>query len=158
MRRRPDLLVILQNRFVVVPVLAIVIGGIAGCSSDPPPARLGPGMLALGTAKVTIDGTGAGTTQAVHCTPIGDLTTIITGDRASGVTAVVASAKDLSAMTVNITDVGGFTGSYNHGLSTKPATVHMTGRTYDITGTADGFTANNPSAKVPRTFDIQVAC
>jgi lipoprotein LpqH len=158
MKRRPDLLVIMKNRFVVIPALAIVTGGISGCSSGPPPARLGPGMLAQGTAKVAINDTDAGTTHAVHCTPTGDLTTITTGDSASGVTAVVASAKDLSATTVNITNVGGFTGSYNHGLSTKPATVRITGRTYDITGTADGFTATNPSARVPGTFNIQVAC
>ena len=34
----------------------------------------------------------------------------------------------------------------------------MTGRTYDITGTADGFDMANPSFRTYGTFAIKVAC
>jgi ipoprotein LpqH len=147
-----------KNQFAVAAGVALVIGGIAGCSSAPAPAPAMPGTLAAGTAKVTINDQDAGTTQAVQCLPTGDLTTITTGDDASGVTAVVSSAKKLSASTVEIRNVGGFTGSYNDGLDTPAARIKLTERTYDISGTAQGFTAANPSARVPGAFTIQVSC
>jgi lipoprotein LpqH len=147
-----------KKRLVAVTGVALVIGGVAGCSSNPGPAPLQPGMLAAGTATVTIDGKDAGTTQAVQCLPAGTLTTITTGDDASGVTAIVSSAAELSADAVNIHNLGGFTGSYTDGLDNNNAKVSMTGRTYDISGTADGFTADNPSARVPGTFAIKVSC
>ncbi|HEY6650180.1 MAG TPA: lipoprotein LpqH, partial [Mycobacterium sp.] len=36
--------------------------------------------------------------------------------------------------------------------------VSMKGRTYDITGTADGFDTANPSFRTSGTFAIKVAC
>jgi len=51
----------------------------------------------------------------------------------------------------------GFTGSYNAGLG-GDAEVTMTGRTYDITGTADGFDTENPSFRTSGEFSIKVAC
>ena len=34
----------------------------------------------------------------------------------------------------------------------------MTGRTYEITGTADGFATDNPSFRTSGTFTIAVSC
>jgi len=34
----------------------------------------------------------------------------------------------------------------------------MTDRTYDISGTADGFNTDNPSFRTSGTFAIKVAC
>ena len=34
----------------------------------------------------------------------------------------------------------------------------MTGRTYDISGTADGFETDNPSFRKPGTFSLKVSC
>jgi ipoprotein LpqH len=147
----------MTNRFALITA-AVAVGCIAGCSSVPSAVPLQPGTLAPGTAKVTINDVEAGTTNAVHCTAAGDLTTITTGDSGSGVTALVSSVDGLSAVAVNINAVGGFTGSYNEGLSAEPAKVDMTGRTYDITGTADGFNAENPSARSPGSFALKVAC
>jgi hypothetical protein len=115
-------------------------------------------MLAPGTAEVTINNAELAATHAVRCTSAGNLTTITTGNTTSGVTALVSSVDGLSAMTVDINDVGGFTGSYNDGLTKEPTTVDLDGRTYDITGTADGFTADNPSARVQGSFAVKVAC
>jgi lipoprotein LpqH len=93
----------------------------------------------------------------VQCTPAGSLTTITTGDQASGVSALISNKDELTAEAVGINNVGGFTGSYNAGLggTTK---VTMTGRTYDSTGTADGFDTANPSFRTSGTFAIKVAC
>lgn len=147
-----------KNRFVGTAVVALASGVIAGCSSDPAPAPPLPGTLAAGTAKVAINGTEMGATQAVRCTVVGPVTTINTGDDAAGLTAVVASADKLTASSVSIRNLSGFTGSYNQGLGDANAKVGLTGRTFDISGTAQGFLANNPSFRVPGTFAIKVSC
>jgi hypothetical protein len=130
---------------------------LAGCSSPPPEYQPPPGALVAGTAQVTVNGQDAGTTEAVQCNATGSLTTITTGDQTSGVTAMVSNAFGLTAESVGIRDLGGFTGSYNAGLGDK-AKVTMTGRTYDIAGAADGFHTANPSFRVSGTFAIKVSC
>ncbi len=117
----------------------------------------GAGHLVAGTAQVTVNGQNLGTTEAVQCTPAGSLTTITTGDQASGISALISNKDELTAAAVGINNVGGFTGSYNAGLG-GTAKVTMTGRTYDITGTADGFDTANPSFRTSGTFAIKVAC
>jgi ipoprotein LpqH len=140
-----------------IAVAAVLVGAMAGCSSDPPPAKPQPGTLAAGTAQVTINGQDAGTTEAVQCMPAGTLTTITTGDDASGVTAMVSNKAGLVAESVSINNLGGFTGSYNADLG-GTAKVTMTGATYDISGTADGFATDNPSFRTGGTFAIKVSC
>ncbi|MGZ8812673.1 MAG: lipoprotein LpqH [Mycobacterium sp.] len=130
---------------------------LAGCSSGPPAYQPGPGMLVSGTAQVTVNGQNAGTTDAVQCDSTGTLTTITTGDEASGVIAIVSNKDQLTAESVAIRDLGGFTGSYNAGFS-ETAKVTMTGRTYDISGTADGFDTDSPSFRKSGTFSIKVSC
>jgi hypothetical protein len=93
----------------------------------------------------------------VSFTTAGPLTTITTGNEQSGSVAVVSNEGDLSAQTVGINDLGGFTGSYNAGLGGE-ATVTMTGRTYTISGTAEGFRTDDPSFRADGSFTITVAC
>jgi hypothetical protein len=132
------------------------IGAVAGCSS-PPPVRPEPGALTIGTAAVTVNDVDAGTTDVVACTAAGALTTITTGDAGSGVTALVSNKDELTAESVSIRNLAGFTGSYNAGLG-GDATVTMTGRTYAITGSARGFATDKPSFQADGTFAIKVAC
>lgn len=82
---------------------------------------------------------------------------ITTGDNASGVNAVVSNQDSLTAKTVNITDLGGFTGSYTRGLD-GTADVIMNGYTYTIRGSAQGFDIKNPSVRTAGTFTMKVAC
>lgn len=138
-------------------VAAIAVAPIAGCSSEPPEYKPGPGALVAGTAQVTINGQDTGTTDAVQCSSTGALTTIDTGDDAAGVTAIVSNSDGLVAESVGITNLGGFTGSYNNGLG-GTAKVTMIDRTYEITGTADGFDTAKPSFRIPGTFAIKVSC
>jgi hypothetical protein len=130
---------------------------VAGCSSAPPDYKPAPGTLDAGTAQLSVNGQNAGTTEAVQCTSAGSLTTINTGDQTSGVSALISNKDELTADAVGINNVGGFTGSYNAGLG-GTAKVTMTGRTYEITGTADGFDTANPSFRTSGTFGIKVAC
>jgi ipoprotein LpqH len=138
-------------------VAAAALLAVAGCSSSPPDYKPAPGTLVAGTAEVTVNGQNTGTTEAVQCSPAGSLTTITTGDQASGVSALISTKDELTAEGVGINNVGGFTGSYNAGLG-GTAKVTMTGRTYDITGTADGFDTANPSFRTSGTFAIKVSC
>ncbi|MBI5338997.1 MAG: lipoprotein LpqH [Mycolicibacterium rufum] len=136
---------------------AAALAAVAGCSSSPPDYRPPADQLVAGTAQVTVNGQDVGTTDAVQCTPAGTMMTISTGDAGSGVSAVVSNADALTVRAVGIRDLGGFTGSYNEGLGGKAA-VTMSGRTYDITGTADGFATDNPSFRTSGTFAIRVSC
>jgi ipoprotein LpqH len=131
---------------------------IAGCSSPPPPEyQPPPGALVAGTAQLTVNGQDTGITEAVQCSSTGYLTAIDTGDQTSGVTALVSNKDELRAESIGINNVGGFTGSYNAGLG-GTADVSMTGRTYDITGTADGFETANPGSRASGRFAIKVSC
>jgi ipoprotein LpqH len=139
-----------------VPTAAATLA-VAACSSGPPAYQPAPGTLVPGTAQMTVNGQNIGTTEAVQCTPAGSLTTITTGDQTSGITSLISNKDELTAASVSINNVGGFAGSYNAGLG-GTAKVTMTGRTYDITGTADGFETANPSFRTNGTFAIKVAC
>lgn len=141
-------------------VLATTVAALAlaGCSSGPPAYQPGPGNLVAGTAQTTVNGQSAGTTDSVQCTTLGTLTIIKTGDDTSGVTAWVSNKTQLTAESVTIRDLGGFTGSYNAGLGDDTANVGMTGRTYDINGTAEGFDTDSPSFRNSGTFAIKVSC
>jgi ipoprotein LpqH len=144
-----------QKRFFNATAAALVAAGVGACSS--PSASPPRGTLPAGIAKVTINHRDLPATTAVKCSPIGSLTTIATGDTAAGVTVVVSNETGLAAKSVSINDLGGFTGSYIEGLDGK-ADVSMTGQTYIIRGTADGFDTDKPSMTATGTFAIQVAC
>lgn len=139
--------------------MAAIVAGLAGCSS-PPEYTPPKGELIAGTAQVTVNGRDAGTTDAVQCNTTGYLTTITTGDQTSGVTAMVSNKEALAVESVGINNVGGFTGSYTAGVgdTAEAADISMTGRTYDISGAADGFDTDNPSFRASGTFAIRVSC
>ncbi len=134
----------------------LVVGIAAGCSS-PPQQQRQAGALIPGTAEVTINDQKLGEFKTVDCTPAGDTMTISTGSSTSGTTALIANGDKQTVKAVTITDLGGFTGSYTEDLA-GDAAVSMTGSTYSITGTADGFKTDNPSFRSNGTFTIKVAC
>lgn len=96
----------------------------------------------------------------MQCDTTGWLTTITTGDQSSGVTATLSAKEELAAESVGLNNVGGFTGSHNVGAGgeAEAAEVRMTGRTYDISGTADGFNTDSPSFRASGTFNIRISC
>lgn len=145
------------TRWVLSGCLAAAALGVAGCSSDAPEYQPPPGSLIAGTAQAVVNGQNNGVTNAVNCTEAGTLTSIDTGDDSSGFTALIASEEELVVREVGIRDLGGFTGSYNQGLGGE-AKVTMTGRTFVISGTADGFDTDKPSFRTSGTFEIKVAC
>lgn len=128
-----------------------------GCSSGSDTEPLPPGALAPGTASITINDRPLGEVTSVSCTQAGPLMTITTGDDTSGSTSVVSNTEGLETQSVYLREIGGFTGSYNLGLGGN-ADVEMTGNTYSITGSADGFEIDNPSFRAEGTFEIKAAC
>jgi ipoprotein LpqH len=146
-----------QKRFAAASLSALTLACIAGCSSAPAAAPLRPGALPPGTAQTTINDANAATTYAVRCTSAETLTTINTGDPAAGVAVVVDNERNLGVKVVSIRNLGGFTGTYLEDLQGE-AEVSMTGKTYTITGVAEGFNADSPSARNSGTFTIKVSC
>jgi lipoprotein LpqH len=145
------------NNAVCAVGAAVLATTVVGCSSGPDQEPLPPGELAPGTAAITINDRDLGNTISARCTPAGALMTIDTGDETSGSTSVVTNADGLSAQSVYIRDLGGFTGSYNLELAGN-AEVSLTGNTYTITGNADGFDTEQPSFRTEGTFEIKAAC
>ena len=147
-------------RSLYAPAL-VAAAALAGCSSPPPEYQPPPGALIAGTAQVTVNGQDAGVTDSVKCDSAGSLMMMTTGypddPDGSGISAMMTSADELVVREVGIRDLGGFTGSFNDGLGGE-ATVTMTGRTYDIQGTADGFETDNPSFRTTGDFRIKIAC
>lgn len=130
----------------------------AACSSEHAAAPIPEGGLPAGTAHITIDGRDAGTTEQVRCVSRGFSTEITTGDEKSGVAALVSGGDELSAQSVAIRDLAGFTGNYNAGLGEPDADVSMIGPTFVITGTATGFRTDAASFTADGKFTVRVAC
>ncbi|WP_231980310.1 lipoprotein LpqH [Mycobacterium sp. E2497] len=133
----------------------LVATSVGACS--PSYNAAAPGTLPGGTAQLTINDGASRQSGTVTCLPLGWLTRITTGDTAEGVTAFVSNENAVGARSVNINDVGGFTGSYVEGLQGE-AYVSMTGHTYTIRGTAEGFDTDKPSIRTTGRFTIKVAC
>jgi ipoprotein LpqH len=148
--------IVVKAGVVLVTAAVLAIGGTVGCSSSPAPAKAPPGVLPAGTAQFTVNGRDVGTTGAVSCQPINWVTTIKTGDEASGATVMVSTAKGLTVEYVRIRDLNGFTGSFNRGLE-GAVKVAMSGPTYDISGSALGY---GPKSLDPMTepFAMKVTC
>ena len=151
----------MEDRFIAIASAAlIVVAGVAGCSSPPSLSPRPPGSLPPLTAHLTINGEDAGTTQSVECSQVQHYMTVKTGDESQGVIAVVQSVDNgarLVASSVQINNVGGFTGGYWQNL-VGDATASMAGQTYTVTGTADGFDTNRPDKRTTGTFTIKAAC
>jgi hypothetical protein len=130
---------------------------LVGCSSGPEAEPPRQGTLPGGTAQLSIDDQETADQQNVSCVVVGGVTTIDIGDEQAGSTAVVSNAADLQVESVSIRNLGGFTGSYNRSLG-EPVKVSMTGRTYHLTGTADGFATDSPSFRRSGIFSIKVSC
>ncbi|MGW0160023.1 lipoprotein LpqH [Mycobacterium sp. NPDC003323] len=143
---------------IVALVLSAVAAACAACSSEPVAAPVPDGGLPAGTAHITIDGRDGGTTHQVRCAPMGFSTDINTGTDTSGVNALVSGGGDLTAQSVSIRDIAGFTGSYNAGLGEPDAEVSMVGPTFVITGTATGFRTDAASFTADGKFTLRVAC
>jgi hypothetical protein len=144
-----------QCRGLAITLLSL--GALVSCSDGEPAVALPRGAVPSGTAQVKLGDNATGNSDAVACTPVASSTIINTGDNAAGTTSMVTNADTLAVASVDIRNIAGFTGSQWNGIQGE-AKVRMTGQTYVITGTARGFTADNPSATTTQPFAITVSC
>jgi ipoprotein LpqH len=139
-----------------IVIVALLASGLVGCSTVNAPNKI-PGELAAGASEVTIAGAIVARSTSVMCSPEGTVTTIDTGSKDEGTTSTVGSDGGLAAKSVVLRNVGGFSGSYWEGLG-DAGEVTLKNRTYVITGTAMGYSADDPTHRKPEPFSIRAAC
>jgi ipoprotein LpqH len=145
-----------KSKVVFSAGVALIVGSTAACAGQAAATRE-TGMLAPGTAQLTIDGKDLPVTRAVNCAPPEQyLSTITTGDDASGATVMVSNAGNLIVELVRIRNLNGFSGDYDRKLGGE-ATVALSDNTYRIAGTALGYGPNSPEPTT-QSFTIKVSC
>lgn len=132
-----------------------VAATLAACG---PPATPMPrdGALAAGSAAVDMGGDPLNS-RAVECTTVSDRKTLSVSLDKARVETVIDTGRGLSVVSVSFDDVAGFTGSTWQHLQ-GDAVVDMTGSTFRVKGTAEGFDNRAPSQRVSRKFSLTVAC
>ncbi len=139
----------MKRRFPVAAVLLVAVG-VAGCSSKPE---------ALGThdAKVVIDGKATNALQPVTCSQNGRSWTIQTLDKEPGFTATIELGDTVTPQTVEIRNLGNFTGTFwNDNLGKAQARVNQ-GK-FNVSGEAKGAFGDKPNQSTTATFDITTNC
>lgn len=153
----------MKRGFVVaVGGAAIVVAGLAGCSSEKKSETSGEtssAAAAEGKSTVTIDGKDQTVQGTVVCSTLGENVNIAIGDATTGVGAVVSSGDSPTVRSVGLGNVNGITLGFQENAGQGEAKVEKDGTTYKISGTAVGSDLNNPT-QPPQTkpFEIEVSC
>ena len=124
---------------------------VAACAAQPP-------ALGTHTARVTINGQDTGRAHKVACSQFGWDWRIETLDERPGFTALFQTGDTLIAESVQIRDLGGFTGSYWR-YTVGEADASVVNRTFTLIGTAVGYTSQEPDELgSSATFTIKTDC
>ena len=108
-----------------------------------------------GTASVTVNSNEA-KFQIVKCTQVEWYRTIDIGGNFAGATvAVDGRTEPVTAKSVHIRNLSGFTGMYSQGDG-DDATTSLSGGKFTISGTAHGYKVDNPNEPATATFKIVV--
>lgn len=130
---------------------ALALAVLVGCTS-----RTSPQGAA--TASVTVDGSDARFT-IVNCTQVEWYRTIHIGGDFSGATVQLDGRREpITAQSVRIQNVRGFTGTYSQSDGSDPAQLSSNGDKFTITGTAHGSKTDDPTEPATATFKIVVTC
>lgn len=163
-----------KRGFVVgVGAAAIVVAGLAGCSSDSGSSESttsadagdtatvsasAEATSAPGGAKVVIDGQEQNIPGTVACTSMGRNLNIAIGQATTGINALVTEADPPSVQSVGLGNVNGVTLGFQQGTGQGNAEVEKNGKTYTIKGNATGVDMANPLQPVTKPFEIEVTC
>ena len=168
----------MKRGFVVtISGAAIVIAGLAGCSSGEKKSEstaessasatsestatasaTASATAASGTTKVTIDGQEQNVNGTVVCATMGNNLNIAIGESTTGIGAVLSTGDNPTVHSVGLGNVNGVTLGYQEGAGQGSATAEKTDNTYKITGTATGVDMSNPTQPVSKQFEIDVTC
>jgi len=109
------------------------------------------------TASVTVNGTDA-KINVVNCKQQEWYRTIDIGGDFAGATVVIDErVQPLTALSVRIQNLGGFTGMYSKDDGGK-ADMSFSGDKFTITGTANGSSADKPTEPMSADFKIIATC
>ena len=151
----------MKRGFVVgVAGVAIVVAGLAGCSSNKTSTSNGTAASGTGKAKVTIDGKDQTSLAASVASRRATPSIIAIGDASGGLGAVLTTGDSPTVKSVALGNMGGQMLAYTRRTGQGDATVTKDGKTYKITGHAiSGVDMSNPMAG-PQTqpFEIEVTC
>ena len=137
------------NRLVAVAV-TFAVAALGACTPRPQ-TPLG------GTATVTVNGNDA-KFQIVKCTQVEWYRTIDIGGNFSGATiSVDERAEPVTAKSVHIRNLNGFTGMYSQGDG-DDAKTSLSGGKLTVSGKAHGSKADKPNEPDTATFKIVVTC
>jgi hypothetical protein len=140
----------MPNRIAATAGVALSAAVLGACSALPQTPL-------SSTASVTIDGHDA-KIQVVKCIQLQWNRTIYIGGDFAGATAVIdQSAHPLSATSVRIQNLGGFTGMYSQG-GVGSANVSLNGDTFTIAGSAIGTKSDKSGEPTTADFKIVVTC
>lgn len=162
---------------------AIVVSGLAGCSSDKSvkesvesatdtaKSAVSSATSAVtsatdaikgnpeaGAAKVSIDGQEQTVEGTVVCTAMGGNVQIAIGNATQGIGAQVSEGDNPTVKQVGLGNVNGVALGYAEGAPGGEATATKDGNTYTITGTATGVDMANPMQPLTKPFEIKVTC
>lgn len=139
----------MKRRLPAAAALLVAVG-VAGCSS---PAD----ALSSHDAKVIINGKSTNALQPVTCYQTGEAWTIETLDKEPGFTATIQLGDNVRAQTVDIRNLGNFTGTYWDGNLGKAQAKVSQGK-FTVSGEAQGAFADKPNQSTTATFDITTEC
>ena len=152
-----------MKREIVVGIagLAIVVAGCAGCSNKKSGAS-DPGASAPAGPQVIVDGKNLNVSGAVRCTPAGSNINIAVGDAAAGIGAVISNDNPPIVHAVGLGSVDGITLGYSDAAKGQDANAGaaVSGKYYQIKGTASGADVSNPQQPKPITkpFELDFTC
>ncbi len=140
----------MQNRIAAAAAGALTVAVLCACSS-PPQTQLST------TASVTVNGNDA-KINVVKCVQLEWYRTIdIGGDYSGAAVTIDERAQPLTATSVRIQNLGGFTGMYSKDDG-GDANMSFSGDKFTITGTANGFKTDKPGEPATATFKIVATC
>lgn len=135
---------------VVVAAAALAVAGLGACS---PKAQ----TQLSSTASVTVNGNDA-KINVVKCSQLEWYRTIdIGGDFAGAKVVIDQRVEPLTAQSVRIQNLGGFTGMYSKDDGGN-ADMSLSGEKFTITGTANGFKTDKPNEPASASFKIIANC
>jgi hypothetical protein len=139
-----------HNRIAATAAVALAVVVLDACSPR-------PHTQISSTASVTINGNDA-KIHVVRCSQLEWYRTIDIGGDFAGATVVIDQrAEPLTAQSVRIQNLGGFTGMYSQ-RDGGNADMSLSGDKFTITGTANGFKTDKPGEPATATFKITATC
>ncbi|HTX98272.1 MAG TPA: lipoprotein LpqH [Mycobacterium sp.] len=140
----------MRSRIAAVLAATLTVVMLGACTSRPQ-------AQVSNTASVTVNGNDA-TIHVVRCSQLEQYRTIYIGSDFAGATVVIDQrAQPLTAESVRIQNLGGFTGLYSHGDG-GDADMRLNGDKFTITGTANGYKTDKPNEPATAAFKIVTTC